>query len=126
WRRTRPRATRPGVRHRDGSVTNDPPGHVREAHVPVSDTVTEARRTIHRDTSARHTSRCQTPSRLAHEVDRDGYAFELEALAQPVLDPVAVVARDEARVVHVHAEARRARGHLRSVEQVQALAVLRG
>ena len=30
------------------------------------------------------------------EVDRDGNALELEALAQLVLDPVAVVARDEA------------------------------
>ena len=31
-----------------------------------------------------------------HEVDRDRHAVQAEALAQPVLDPVAVVARDEA------------------------------
>jgi hypothetical protein len=35
----------------------------------------------------------------AHEVDRDGHARELEALAELVLDPVAVVARCQARIV---------------------------
>ena len=39
--------------------------------------------------------------------DRD--AFEAEPLAQLVLDPVAVVARDEARIVDEEAEARRPR-----------------
>src|SRR4029079_14025815 len=57
------------------------------------------------------------------EVDRDGHALQVETAAQLVLDPVAVVARYEARVVHVDAEARRPRAHLRAVEQVQALAV---
>ena len=43
-----------------------------------------------------------------HEVDRDGDALDLEPLAQLVLDPVAVVARDQPRVVDEEAEARRA------------------
>ncbi len=58
----------------------------------------------------------------ADEVDRDGTPCELEPLAQLVLDPVAVVARDEARVVDEDAEARRARRDLRAVEEVQPLA----
>ena len=61
-------------------------------------------------------------SRPPPEVDRDRHALELEPLAQLVLDPVAVVAGDEARVVHREAEARRARRDLRAVEQVEALA----
>ena len=52
--------------------------------------------------------------------DRD--ALEPEPLAQLVLDPVAVVARDEARVVDEEAEPRRARLHLRPVEEVEAAA----
>src|SRR2546423_6664830 len=66
------------------------------------------------------------PLRLADEVDRDRHALEVEALAQPVLHPVAVVARHQPRVVHVDAEARRARRHLCPVQEVQPLAVLRG
>src|SRR2546429_9607110 len=49
------------------------------------------------------------PLRLADEVDRDRHALEAEALAQPVLHPVAAVARHQPRVVHVDAEARRPR-----------------
>ena len=48
-------------------------------------------------------------SRACAEVDRHRHALELEPLAQLVLDPVGVVARDEARVVDGEAEARRAR-----------------
>src|SRR5439155_26805034 len=55
-----------------------------------------------------------------NEVDRDRYALELEALAQLVLDPVAVVASDQGRVVDRETEARGSRGYLRSVEEVQA------
>ena len=47
-------------------------------------------------------------------------------LAELVLDPVAVVARDEARVVHGEAEARRPRRDLGAVEQVEPLAAARG
>src|SRR5437588_1289848 len=60
------------------------------------------------------------------EVDRDGHALEVEAPPQLVLDPVAVVARHEPRVVHVQPEARWPRLHLRSVEEVEALSVPRG
>src|SRR5262249_25782572 len=60
-------------------------------------------------------------SRASHEIDRDGNPCEAETLADPVLDPVPVVARDQARVVDEEAEARRARGALRAVEEVQPL-----
>ena len=69
--------------------------------------------------------RRRRPSRPPPEVDRHRHALELEALAQLVLDPVGVVAGDEARVVDGEAEARRPRGDLRAVEQVQALAAAR-
>src|SRR5262245_26310273 len=59
------------------------------------------------------------------EVDRHGDTFEVEALAQLVLDPVPVVARDEAGVVDEDAKPRRPRRHLRAVEQPQAAAALR-
>src|SRR5919108_696838 len=65
------------------------------------------------------------PSGPAHEVDRHGHALELEVLAQPVLDPVAVVARDQARVVDEEAEARRADAGLRAGEENEGLAVPR-
>ena len=58
-----------------------------------------------------------------HEVDRHGHALELEPLAELVLDPVAVVARDQAGVVDEEAEAGRAHGGLGAVEEVQALSV---
>ena len=48
-----------------------------------------------------------------------GHTLQAEALAQPVLDPVAIVARDEARVVHEDAEARRAHADLGAVEEVE-------
>src|SRR5947208_1652682 len=59
--------------------------------------------------------------RPPHEVDRDRYALEAELVAQPVLDPVPVVARDEARVVDDEPEARRARLDLSAVQEVEAL-----
>src|SRR5204863_3129687 len=65
------------------------------------------------------------PSRAPPEVDRHRDALELVALAQLVLDPVAVVARHEAGIVDRDAEARRARSDLRAVEKVQPLAALR-
>src|SRR3954454_11777455 len=58
-------------------------------------------------------------SRFLPKVDRDGDALELEAVAQLVLDPVRVVARDESRVVDEHADAWRAARDLRPVEHVQ-------
>src|SRR5438552_3436265 len=58
----------------------------------------------------------------SHEIDRDGDSLHLEALPELVLDPVAEVARDQSRVVHEEAEARRADAGLRRVEHVQALA----
>src|SRR2546421_12692697 len=64
-------------------------------------------------------------SRAPYEVDRHGYALEAEALAQLVLDPVAIVARDEPRIVDEDAEARRSRVDLRGVEQIQAPTVAR-
>src|SRR5262249_32477718 len=60
------------------------------------------------------------PSLRGYEVDGDGNALEPEPRAQLVLDPVAVVARDQAPVVHEQPEARRTRRDLRPVEQVQA------
>ena len=60
------------------------------------------------------------------EVDGDGHALEPEARAQLVLDPVAVVARDEAAVVDEEPEARRARAHLRPVEEVEAASAAPG
>src|SRR5579862_9604271 len=57
-----------------------------------------------------------------HEVDRDRDALQVEALAQPVLDPVAVVARDEARVVDEDAKARRPHADLGAVEEVEPAA----
>src|SRR2546421_4394129 len=65
-------------------------------------------------------------STAPHEVDRDGNPLEVEAVAELVLDPVTVVARDQAGIVDEEAEARRARANLRAVEQVQAAAVARG
>src|SRR5947199_8889382 len=64
----------------------------------------------------------QPPSGAADEVDADRDAVEVEARPQLVLEPVAVVARDQARVVDEDAEARRSRRHLRAVEQIQPLA----
>src|SRR5579884_198197 len=61
-------------------------------------------------------------SRSFHEVDRDRHAVEAEALAQPVLDPVAVVPRDEPRVVDEHAEARRTHPDLGAVKEVEPAA----
>src|SRR5262245_41599585 len=58
----------------------------------------------------------------SHEIDRDGHALHLEALAKPVLDPVAVVSGDQAGVVDEEPEARRPDGGLGGVEDVQALA----
>ena len=66
-----------------------------------------------------------TPLTSADEVDRHRHSGELEPLAQLVLDPVGVVAGDEARVVDVDPDARRARRDLGAVEQVQAPAALR-
>src|SRR4029079_13172251 len=57
-----------------------------------------------------------------HEVDRDRHAFEAEALTEPVLDPVAVVARHEPRIVDEGAKARRAHPDLRAVEEVEPAA----
>src|SRR3954463_10718647 len=54
-----------------------------------------------------------------HEVDRDRHAVQVESLTQLVLDPVAVVARDEAGVVDEDADARRAHADLRAVEEVE-------
>src|SRR5207237_140753 len=64
-------------------------------------------------------------SRAPYEVDRHGYALQAEALAQLVLDPVAIVARDEPRIVDEDSEARWPRVDLRGVEQIQAPAVAR-
>ena len=69
--------------------------------------------------------RRRRPSRALDEVDRDRHALEVKAFAQLVLDPVRVVARDEARVVDVDPDARRPRGDLGAVEQVQPLPRLR-
>ena len=69
--------------------------------------------------------RRRRPSRAPDEVDRHGHALELEPLAELVLDPVAVVARDQARVVDEEAEAGRAHGRLGAVEEVQPLPVSR-
>src|SRR3954453_8951569 len=63
----------------------------------------------------RRRSRSSSP----HEVDRHGYSLELEALAELVLDPVAVIARHEAGIVDEKTEARRPCRHLRSVEQIE-------
>src|SRR5712691_11153905 len=86
-----------------------------------------------RGRAARARTRCPTSLRrrrrtscALHEVDVDGYAVELEALAQLVLDPVRVVARDEARLVDEDPDPRRARLDLRPVQEVQAAACLRG
>src|SRR5207253_10043888 len=57
-----------------------------------------------------------------HEVDRDRDAVEAEALAQPVLDPVAVIACHEAGIVDGEAKARRAHPDLRAVEEVEPAA----
>src|SRR5262249_22195937 len=65
------------------------------------------------------------PSCSPDEVDRHGHALELEALPELVLDPVAVVAGHETRIVHEEAETRRPLLHLRAVEEVQAPAVAR-
>src|SRR5919108_6050764 len=54
-----------------------------------------------------------------HEVDRDRNSLQLEALAELVLDPVAVVARHQTGIVDEEAEARRPGANLRPVEQVQ-------
>src|SRR5919201_1690708 len=54
--------------------------------------------------------------RAPHEVDRHGHALELEPFTKLVLDPVAVVARDQTGVVDEEAEARRSRPHLRPIE----------
>src|SRR5439155_21055657 len=59
------------------------------------------------------------------EVDRHGHALEPEVVADLVLDPVAVVAGDQTRVVDREAKAGWARGDLRPVEQIEALAVPR-
>src|SRR4029078_6679753 len=64
-------------------------------------------------------------SRALDEVDRHRDTLELEPVAQLVLDPVAVVARHETRVVDEDAEARRALVDLRGVEEIQAAAVAR-
>src|SRR4029450_7854916 len=61
-------------------------------------------------------------SRAAHEVDDDGHAGEIELLAEAVLDPVAVIARHEAWIVDVQAEAGRPGAHLCAIEQVEPLA----
>src|SRR5690349_20931296 len=53
------------------------------------------------------------------KIDDDGHAFEAEPVAQLVLDPVAVVARDETGVVDREPEARRPCLDLSSVEQVE-------
>src|SRR2546429_8206441 len=55
-------------------------------------------------------------SRPRHEVDRHGDAFELEALTQLILDPIAVVARDVPPAVDGEAKTRRARVYLSAVE----------
>ena len=54
-----------------------------------------------------------------------GTPSQLEPLAQLVLDPVAVVARDEPRVVDGEPEARRPRRDLCAVEEVEAPLALR-
>src|SRR5947199_10804595 len=64
-------------------------------------------------------------SRAADEVDRHGNAVKAEPLTQLVLDPVAVVARDQRLIVYEDAEAWRPFADLRRVEHVQPLAVLR-
>src|SRR4051812_3323650 len=58
------------------------------------------------------------------EVDRHRDALELELLTQLILDPVGVIARHQAAVVDREAKTRRPRGHLRTVEEVEALAIL--
>src|SRR5205814_3643979 len=55
----------------------------------------------------------------ANEVDRHGHALQLEPLTQLILDPVAVVACDQAAVVDEEPEARRADAGLGAVEQVE-------
>src|SRR5512132_1733094 len=70
--------------------------------------------------------RRRRPSSAADEVDDHGNAFEAELLAHPVLDPVAVVAGEEARVVDEEAKARRPGRDLRSIQKVEPPIVLRG
>src|SRR4029079_10744948 len=60
-------------------------------------------------------------SRALNEVDRDRHAGEVKPFAQLVLDPVGVVARDEARVVDVDPDPRRPGRDLGAVEQVEPL-----
>src|SRR5204862_6885501 len=57
-----------------------------------------------------------------HEVDRHGGTLELEPLTQAILDPVAVVARDERRIVDEEAKARRARLRLRPLQEIEPAA----
>src|SRR5215475_12798287 len=64
-------------------------------------------------------------STAPYEVDRDRHAFELEPVAELVLDPVAVVARNERGVVHEETEPRRPRMNLRPVEEIEPPAVPR-
>ena len=62
----------------------------------------------------------------ALEVDRHRDALQLEARAQLVLDPVAVVARHEPRVVDEDAQPRRPRRRLRRVEELEPAPALAG
>src|SRR3954469_13502922 len=73
----------------------------------------------------RHPLRRRRPSTATHEVDCDRDALEAVALAELILDPVRVVTRDQGRIVDEEAEARRAHGHLRAVEEVQPPVVAR-
>ena len=73
------------------------------------------------ETHPRH-MRSLTP---CDEIDRDGNALERKTVAHPVLHPVRVVARDEARIVDEEAVARRAYARLRPVQEVESLAAPR-
>src|SRR5438477_3695836 len=64
--------------------------------------------------------------RASHEVDRHGHPLQLVPVAELVLDPVAVVARDEAGIVDEEAEARRPGLRLRAVQEVQPARPSRG
>src|SRR5437016_6638505 len=66
------------------------------------------------------------PSSAPHEVDCHWYAFQFEPITQLVLDPVAVVARHETRIVHEKAEARRPLVDLRAVQKIESPPVPRG
>src|SRR5919204_3084882 len=74
----------------------------------------------------RRPDRPRTTSLNSAERNRSPPALlQLEAVSELVLDPVAVVACHEPRVVDEEAEARWPRTHLRAIEEVEAAAVAR-